>query len=210
MAVTAFAKHAGGAILPERTGRRPLAAAGDERARGRPRGGRDGPVHPEHERDNDLMESYSERPRQVAGGAVPPDHQLPSGANKLERIAQHSKGLVDDLTAWVDLKVKLVQLDVERKVQEKATAALVKAIPLVFFALAAFFVLVTLALGLGWWLGHPFWGFLIVTVLLGIGGLILKRASPRIQQQMMKEPKAKVAEDHLQPIDGHLPGSHPR
>src|SRR5690606_14896303 len=126
MAVTAFAKHAGGAILPERTGRRPLAAAGDERARGRPRGGRDGPVHPEHERDNDLMESYSERPRQVAGGAVPPDHQLPSGANKLERIAQHSKGLVDDLTAWVDLKVKLVQLDVERKVQEKATAAVVK------------------------------------------------------------------------------------
>ncbi|HRK74223.1 MAG TPA: phage holin family protein, partial [Rhodothermales bacterium] len=35
-----------------------------------------------------------------------------------------------------------------------------------------FFCLITLALGLGMWLGHAFWGFLAVTALLLLAGLL--------------------------------------
>lgn len=133
---------------------------------------------------------------------MPPDHQLPSGANKVERIAQHTRGLVDDLTAWVDLKLKHTQLEVEEKVQRKIADVVVKVIPLVVFALCGLFLLVTIALGLGWWLGHPFWGFLIVTAGLGLTGLLLRRAAPSLKRRMTPDARARVSEDHLQPIDG--------
>lgn len=145
------------------------------------------------------MEASPQTPRPLGGG-TPPERQLPSGTNKVERIAQHSRELVDDITSWVELKIKLTQIEVQRKVESKIGEVVVKIIPLVVFALCGFFLLVTVALGLGWWLGHPFWGFLIVTVLLGLTAWILKRQAGTIKRMMVQEPRATVAEDRL---DGH-------
>ncbi len=153
------------------------------------------------------MEARPERPRPLPGSPVPSDHLLPSGANKVERIAQHSKALVDDLTAWVDLKVKLTKLEVEHTIQEKTSEVVVKVIPLVVFALAGFFLLVTVALGLGWLLGHPFWGFLIVTLGLALVGFLLRRNAPAIRRRMMHEPRAAVAADRLRPTGGAPSGT---
>ena len=102
-----------------------------------------------------------------------PTPKLPPAGNRVERIANHTKALVEDMTTWVELKMKLTQLEIEQKIDEQANkVALYIAIGL-FGGLGAFFALVTLALGLGAWLGHPGWGFLIVTILmLGVAGLL--------------------------------------
>ena len=99
--------------------------------------------------------------------------KLPPGGNRVERIANHTKALVEDMTTWVELKMKLTQLEIEQKIDEQANKLALNVAVGVLGGLGAFFALITLALGLGAWLGHPGWGFLIVTILLlGLAGLL--------------------------------------
>lgn len=118
------------------------------------------------------MEALPERRREVA----PPDRQLPSGRNKVERISDQTKGLFDDFTSWVELRLKLFQAEIQEKVESKVNETVIKVAPFVAAAIGGFFALVTLALFLGWWLGHPAWGFLCVTLLFAlITGVLLAR-----------------------------------
>lgn len=134
----------------------------------------------------------------------PEQRLLPSGSNKIERITQHSRELVDDLTDWVELKIKLTQLEVQEKIDAKVNGLIVKAMPMVVGALGGLFLLVTIALGLGWLLGHPFWGFLIVTgVLLAVAG-ILKSRSRQIADSMAGEHRIRVGADAA--TNGHYGG----
>ena len=107
---------------------------------------------------------------------APPERRLPSGKNKVERISAQTKGLFDDFTTWVELRLKLFQAEVQEKVETKVNEAIIKIAPFVAAAIGGFFALVTLALFLGWWLGHPAWGFLCVTLLFAvITGILLMR-----------------------------------
>lgn len=113
--------------------------------------------------------------------------------NKAERLVQHTQGLIDDLKTWVDLRIELAQMEfedrVEAKVNEIALGVAIGGIVL----LAVVFGLVTLALGLGALLGHPAWGFLIVTVLLGLSAVVLRAARPefiRIGQHAKRDSDA--------------------
>ena len=81
------------------------------------------------------------------------------GAKKVERIARQSKGLIDDVKDWVDLKIQLLEMELQEKVFGYVVVGVVGVLALVF-------LFITMALGLGMWLGHPFWGFLIVTGLM--------------------------------------------
>ena len=93
------------------------------------------------------------------------DSAASMGAKKVERIAQQSKGLIDDVKDWVDLKIQLLEMELQEKVFGYVVVGVVGVLALVFF-------FITIALGLGLWLGHPFWGFLIVTgVMVGVAGL---------------------------------------
>jgi uncharacterized membrane protein YccC len=66
----------------------------------------------------------------------------------------------------MDLRIDLAILEVEEKVDDLRNE-LALGLTLAFFGFfSALFVFTTTALGLGWLLGHPFWGFLIVTVVL--------------------------------------------
>jgi hypothetical protein len=96
---------------------------------------------------------------------------------RLGRIAGHTRGLVDDLREWIDLRLDLAILELEERVDELRNEVTL-GITLAFFGFfAALFVFTTAALGLGWLLGHPFWGFLIVSV--GLVGLVLGLARAR-------------------------------
>ncbi len=120
------------------------------------------------------MERLPERVGSQPAEIVEADRQLPSGANKVERITQHTKGLVEDLTSWVELKLKLTQIEIEEKIDAKVNRAAVGVIVGVMALITALFALITLALGIGAWLGHPAWGFLVVTLLLAlITGVII-------------------------------------
>ncbi len=99
---------------------------------------------------------------------------LPSHGGRIQRVQQHATGLAEDVKEWVELRIKLVQVEAENFVQKKVQTIVMRMIPLAIAGVAGLFLLVTLALFLGWWLGHAAWGFLIVTLLLlaVAGGLI--------------------------------------
>lgn len=86
--------------------------------------------------------------------------------NKVQRIGSQTRGLFEDFTSWVELRLRLFQVDVQDRIRKKVDEAIIKAAPVAVGLLGGFFALVTAALFIGWALGHPAWGFLIVTGLL--------------------------------------------
>lgn len=120
------------------------------------------------------MESLQDRSPSSEG----PSPSKGRKGGKLDRIAGHTRGLVEDLREWIDLRIDLAILELEERVDELRNEVAL-GITLAFFGFfAAMFVLTTVALGLGWLLGHPFWGFLIVSSLLVLIVLALSQARP--------------------------------
>lgn len=104
----------------------------------------------------------------------------PPGDGKLQRIATHTQGLISDLREWIDLRLDLALMEVEERVDTlRNNLALGITLALLGF-FAALFGLTTIALGLGWLLGHPFWGFLIVSGLLILVVVALRAAQPAL------------------------------
>jgi hypothetical protein len=101
------------------------------------------------------------------------DHRLPAHRGKLGRITDDLAGLSEDLRVWVELRIELVRTEIMEQVEFRIAQVKQGAAAGLAATLGALFLLVTLALGLGWWLGHPFWGFLIVTLLLLGAALVL-------------------------------------
>lgn len=118
---------------------------------------------------------------------------------RLGRIAGETRGLVEDLREWIDLRIDLAVLELEERVDEFRNEVAL-GITLAFFGFfAALFVFTTVALGLGWLLGHPFWGFLIVSVLLSLFVAVLSRTRPDLVPssnlfQRLRRPDAPPAE----------------
>ncbi|MFB6248616.1 MAG: phage holin family protein [Salinibacter sp.] len=120
------------------------------------------------------METFQDRSSASDEGSSA--RSTPDG--RLGRIAGHTRGLVDDLREWIDLRLDLAILELEERVDELRNEVAL-GITLAFFGFfAALFVFVTVALGLGWVLGHPFWGFLIVSAALVLFVSVLARARP--------------------------------
>ena len=97
-------------------------------------------------------------------------HAAAPSQGRLQRLQAESSELVQDVKDWVELRIDLVRAEVQEsiaaQIDGKKAAVLALVVPGVVGALGGLFLLVTLALFLGWWLGHAAWGFLIVTVLL--------------------------------------------
>lgn len=112
---------------------------------------------------------------QDSGPPVSPAHD-----GKLQRIASHTQGLITDLREWIDLRIDLAVIEVEERVDEiRNDVALGLTLAFLGF-FAVLFGLTTVALGLGWLLGHPFWGFLLVSGLLILVVVALRAARPAL------------------------------
>jgi len=120
------------------------------------------------------METLEDRSSSREDG---PPSDRPRGS-KLSRIAGHTQGLMKNLREWIDLRIDLAILEVEEKVDSLRNDVAL-GITLAFLGFfAALFVLTTVALGLGWLLGHPFWGFLIVSTVLVLIVVVLSETRP--------------------------------
>ena len=122
------------------------------------------------------MESLPDR----SSGSSSSTTARPPKGGKLSRIASHTQGVVEDLRDWIDLRLDLAVLELEEKangLKNQAGQGIVLAL-LGFFTLL--FALVTAALGLGWALGHPFWGFLIVFAVLALATAGFAQARPQM------------------------------
>lgn len=103
----------------------------------------------------------------------------PQGS-KLRRIAAHTQGLFTDLREWIDLRIDLAILEVEERIDEAKNEFALGLTVAIFGFFAALFSLTTVALGVGWLLGHPFWGFLAVSVSLLLIVAVLRVTQPAL------------------------------
>lgn len=97
---------------------------------------------------------------------------------------------MDDLKAWVDLKIKLTKLEVKEELERQKEMGVNYAVAAGLGLAGGIFGLLTLALALGGildiWLSSQlsyFLGFLLVTVLLLIGAAVFFGRAREIQQK---------------------------
>ena len=105
----------------------------------------------------------------------------------IENITNQTKGLFEDLTSWMELKIQYVILDYKEQAIKKALGLGLELGALALFGIGMFFGLVALALALGTWLNHYAWGFLIVMGILVLVGLVLGAIGRRARQPRKKE-----------------------
>ena len=98
----------------------------------------------------------------------------------MQRMSQHARGLVDDLTTWVELRIELAKIELRERVEVSANDVAVKVIAGVLGALAGLFALFTLAFFFAWLFGNTALGFLTVTVLLGALAGLIYAAQPQL------------------------------
>ncbi|GAB5519571.1 MAG: hypothetical protein RhofKO_18220 [Rhodothermales bacterium] len=105
-----------------------------------------------------------------------------AATSKVTRITEHTRGLVDDVKEWVELRIQVAQLEVQQTVEQKLNQAIIGGILAVLALFTVSFLLIALALGLGAWLGHAAWGFLVVGGLLGAVTAFFAIKKPTIVQ----------------------------
>ena len=92
---------------------------------------------------------------------------------KIDRMVRDTRALGDAIAEWIELRIALVRSEVEEEVNHRLNTAVRRLVVGMIFAVAGLFVLVTVALGLGLWLGHPVWGFgIVAAVLIVIAGVV--------------------------------------
>lgn len=118
----------------------------------------------------------------------------------MDRIAAHTQGLFTDLREWIDLRVDLAILEVEERIDELKNQVALGITFALFGFFAALFSLTTVALGVGWLLGHPFWGFLAVSVALILVVVALRVTKPELMPpsnllRALREERARAYEE---------------
>lgn len=98
---------------------------------------------------------------------------------RVDRIADQTRGLIDDIKEWIDLKVELVQLELEERFESLANHILGTLLVVVLVFITVLFALIVGALAIGNWLGDPLWGFLVVTGALALITVIVHLSNPR-------------------------------
>ncbi|MEM1043087.1 MAG: phage holin family protein [Bacteroidota bacterium] len=98
-------------------------------------------------------------------------------------MADHARGLADDIKEWAELRIALVQQEVKDKLEEKGTYGGIIA---VFAALGGLFLLIALGFGasavVGIWIENQLvallLGFLVVALLLLLVAFVAYKKSP--------------------------------
>lgn len=94
---------------------------------------------------------------------------------RFERIVAGSRELAMDVVEMVDLKMQLLQVQIEEHVEGRINDALQRALLVGFVVGGALFLLVAASLGLGVLFGHVALGFLAVSALLFLVAFIVGR-----------------------------------
>jgi hypothetical protein len=139
-------------------------------------------------------------------GGEPLTPQLPSGRNRVERITEHGKGLISDLTSWAELKMKLVQVEIEEKIDTRVNKLVSTAIVAGIALLGVVFLLIALGVGAGALLiaiglSEPlsyFLGFLTIALILFAAAGIIQSMKPHMVDVGRKE--AEVEQSKLVPV----------
>jgi len=126
---------------------------------------------PENTRESEA--SVATGPRSVKKGQKEPD-------GRIDRLVTETRQLGDDLTQWVNLRLKLIHLDIQERIDGELdfvyTGVLVLGMMTIALLLASFGI----AWVLGDLLGERWHGFGILAVLYLIAALVILRLRPRM------------------------------
>jgi len=100
--------------------------------------------------------------------------------NPVAHVAAESRALWDDLREWVDLRVQLIQIDIEERIEKALNDMLAALIVVVLVLFALFFLLQAAALWLGQVLGHDQMGYVVVALTLIAVSLLVKVVKPTL------------------------------
>jgi uncharacterized membrane protein YqjE len=122
-------------------------------------------------------------PRDPGQASPPPADPLPPGGSRFDRVSEHGQALFENFKEWIEWRIELARIEAQERIDREKQKLTLIAIAGVLGALAGFFALTALALAIGWVFGHPFWGFLILFVLLSLGALIFFGAYQSLVQE---------------------------
>lgn len=132
--------------------------------------------------------------------AESPAARGPRGQGRIERIVSGSRELAMDLVELVDLKMQLLQIQVEERVQERLNGAVQNALVGGIALGGVLFVLVAGALMLGQLLGHDALGFLAVAALLFLAAFAFRQGKwQMIRIRLRGNGKKEASEGRLLP-----------
>ncbi len=129
--------------------------------------------------------------------------QLPPGGSPVQRVAQQTKGLAEDLKGWVDLRIALAKVEVQEEIEVQKQFILAKGIMAVMGALAGLFLLITLALlvsaalielGLDDPWGYTLGFFFITLVLGGIAFVFMRVKKDDLEEKVDKKTPVKESD----------------
>lgn len=106
-------------------------------------------------------------------------------------MTSETRGIVEDLREWTDLKIDLAVREINDSVDDAASQIALGITLAVVAFFTGLFGLTTAALGIGWALGRPFWGFLIVFLVLlvvsGVVAIVTKRHPVVVETQLFRK-----------------------
>ena len=105
-----------------------------------------------------------------------------SGRGRISALADETKGLVSDMKEWVDLRVRLVQLELEERIEKVANQVISLLVIIVLGLFTALFLLLGLAVWVGSLVDSPALGYVIVGGILGLITLIIQVVGPRFMK----------------------------
>ncbi|NNF03983.1 MAG: hypothetical protein HKN17_05915, partial [Rhodothermales bacterium] len=133
---------------------------------------------PERRRSSSSDDAFRSNDR-TARDAADGDGNRKDGG-RLSRITGETRGLVEDLKEWVDLKIQLLQLDFEDRIRQAANQAALTAVVIVVALLAVLFALVAAGEAMGAWFDSRSLGFLTLAGILALVAGVIHALKPRL------------------------------
>lgn len=118
--------------------------------------------------------------------------------SKSDRITLHSKELVKNLQAWLDLRVQLAGWQYWETILQNRKTIYAVIVAGFLLTVSVIFLLLAAALGLGFLLGHMIWGFVSVGVITGVGAWLLSRLAIRLTAPEVKNIDRTITETNGQ------------
>lgn len=127
-----------------------------------------------------MSENTKETSLEAPAKARPPAKASSKPDGRVDRIVQETQQLSSDLTEWVNLRFKLIQIDIQERIDEELDFVFAGVIVLGMVMIA----LLMASFGIGYVLGdlleERWYGFAIVAVFYLLAAVIVFYAGPRL------------------------------
>lgn len=99
---------------------------------------------------------------------------------RIDRIVHETRQLGDDLAEWANLRLRLVQLDIQERIDEELDLVFSRVVVLAMVVIAVLMASFGIAFVLGDLLGEPWYGFAIMAVVYLVAAGIISQTRPRL------------------------------